>query len=900
MYKESEIKFIDNVSFDEDKSIVNNEETIKLKNEEENVEYEKEKGRFINVLKNIKDKMDMEPENPIRYEYLSYSADEFLKNKEVRRDVNCGYKLCYKFFLSVITSIYLIGLFLIVPFKKSVEDLLWSSIKCKIEINCNKEEFMEQANFFEYSFEKLTKEPINLNLVMICNIIGIKLSNAIDICWTSVIFLFCNILILLYTYNIDYTEYEPETCKYSYAKIIIIIINWVLMALFFGGSSLYVQQRLIDHYALLDGTELDKLKNFENNENKNDVQKAEEQAKCRKKRNFKSLFIFAISNFIGYIGKYGISIALTYYKQEIIDKNNGTIYNNSTNNNDSLYLYTYYLSTNISNNSQSNDTNIIVDNNELNQNIFIYISLIYCGCILFSGIILYPLLICYFFKKKETKKGKSEGCCLCNISCEIFGCIIYFERTFADYDQEKLISNKTEKQKKALSDSNMEKNKDLNIPKELISITEDNSKNFYNSNEKKIDNQEQLKELQNTIKEENEKKCECKDVIITLKNIIFGLYSCFRLICETINNYCDNAICNMCNCRDDKTKNFCICCCKYNEEHFDKHKQCFCYCYQEKSFCYWVNKFIVNETQKEVIIFFILYFLSKLCVIACEKKYEQLIYESDILEEKPYFLIALGVFSLLMLYGFIIICYQKYTKKQIKNNIEDYGNEGCFFGKLCSLICVNKINKALLLISIIFLINIFLGQCYSVLLLGRENIDYKFPEYLDKVINEKVYLYATILSNEIFIFVINYYCLILINNQINFGSLIPQTILVSVYTLIVNFLLYLIKYILNNFISLVILQYIVSNCLSYVILISFLLLFLISIIKTFAFCCQLCTCYEYDKGIINCNSCCCKTNSSCYSKCCDSNCSECNCEYLCCEIFEDNILNYIRAHSLNE
>jgi hypothetical protein len=68
--------------------------------------------------------MDMEPKHPIRYEYLSYSADEFLKNKEVRREVNCGYKLCYKFFLSVITSIYLIGLFLIVPFKKSVEDLL--------------------------------------------------------------------------------------------------------------------------------------------------------------------------------------------------------------------------------------------------------------------------------------------------------------------------------------------------------------------------------------------------------------------------------------------------------------------------------------------------------------------------------------------------------------------------------------------------------------------------------------------------------------------------------------------------------------------------------------------------------------------------------------------------------
>ena len=98
MYKESEIKFIDNVSSDEDKSIVNNEETIKLKNEEENVKYEKEKGRFINVLKNIKDKMDMEPKHPIRYEYLSYSADEFLKNKEVRREVNCGYNFAINFF----------------------------------------------------------------------------------------------------------------------------------------------------------------------------------------------------------------------------------------------------------------------------------------------------------------------------------------------------------------------------------------------------------------------------------------------------------------------------------------------------------------------------------------------------------------------------------------------------------------------------------------------------------------------------------------------------------------------------------------------------------------------------------------------------------------------------------
>ena len=50
-----------------------------------------------------------------------------------------------------------------------------------------------------------------------------------------------------------------------------------------------------------------------------------------------------------------------------------------------------------------NDTNITSLNYELNQNIFIFINVIYIGCTLIS-VIFYSFLMCCFFENKKRKK----------------------------------------------------------------------------------------------------------------------------------------------------------------------------------------------------------------------------------------------------------------------------------------------------------------------------------------------------------------------------------------------------------------------------------------------------------------------------------------------------------------
>ena len=43
-------------------------------------------------------------------------------------------------------------------------------------------------------------------------------------------------------------------------------------------------------------------------------------------------------------------------------------------------------------------------------------------------------------------------------------------------------------------------------------------------------------------------------------------------VAESLNNYCDTIICNMCNCKEDGTDYCCCCCNRYNEKHFEKQK----------------------------------------------------------------------------------------------------------------------------------------------------------------------------------------------------------------------------------------------------------------------------------------------------------------------------------------
>ena len=180
----------------------------------------KEKKRLIQVLNRIKDDLENEEKETIRDVYLSYTEKDFFANQDLKIEtLSFKIKTSYYISLILITSINLVGSFIIASLKKSTWNLFFSSLKCLFKDFCDKEEFKAQTNFFEYYLDQLLREPMDLNLIMFWNFIGISLSNSIGFSLTSVIFLGLNILILILTYNISYSEYDKEHIVIVFSKL---------------------------------------------------------------------------------------------------------------------------------------------------------------------------------------------------------------------------------------------------------------------------------------------------------------------------------------------------------------------------------------------------------------------------------------------------------------------------------------------------------------------------------------------------------------------------------------------------------------------------------------------------------------------------------------------------------
>ena len=799
-------------------NLIEEEKEEKKENFEEKIEdinQDKDKGRLIEILERVTEQIEQKDKETVIDVYLSYSEDQIMENKEIKFDkISKKSKCCYKFSLFLITSIFLISSFIIATLKRSYWNLFYVSFKCFTELSCNKEDFIKKSNFFEYFHEQLFREPVDLNLIMLWNFIGIKLLNSIGFRPTTIIFLILNALILLLTYSINYEDYNSQTYKYNFQKILLFFFNWILMAISFGGSTLLAQQKLIDFYTLLDNKQKEKeeqdnytkllseseeiynindannesiedneniIKHTDNkddlnkketkNEKQNIKEKIQKQKEELKNKNFAAFGLFSLAIVIGYSGKYGLGIVFKYYKANIFPEKNETI------SNDTKIL-------NFFQNMTNNDTDINYEKYELNKNIFLYICTIYIGCILIS-LIFYSFLFCCFFKKKKLQNEKdNKNCCsclLCKTICELTGFFIYFENIILD------------------------KNK--------------------NENENKEDKSP----------------------------------GCCRLCCEVANNYCNDTICNMCGCRKEENKNLCKCC-LYNEKHFDKEMQCFCYCYQEKRIFYWINKFCNNKTQKKIIPCIIIYFISKLSTLGCQEKYDNIIQNYDIIKEAPIFLASLGISF--VIFSFIIV-HVYATKKIKKESYEEYSRAKCTYRYV---------------LLFILLLNILSGFSYSYTFLFSEfGGDTVFHRFDDEKFMEKYTLYNSIWISEYFIFLVNYYCLIITKNQIDFELIFSQSISVSIYLSIINLTIYVIKLSLQNIYNNFMFQFIFTSI--WLLIFAFIIIFRLRqcFIIYFLECCG------YSKGNCTCNILCCNKDSKCFSQCCEENCSECNCNFLCCE-----------------
>lgn len=807
----------------------------------ENKEVEdKDKRRLINVLDRVKSRLAQKNKKDIIGVYLTKEDFEYqiLKGKKRKRvNLSKASKCFYKFLLFVLTTIFLIGSFIIASIKKSAWDVFWTSFKCFIEISCDKNDFIKQANFFQYFLEQLLREPIDLNLIMFWNFFGMSIMRSWGFRKTSFFFLFFNIIILLIVYNISYDNYDSETYKYSFPKISLLFVIWGAMAIFFGASTFLAQQKFIDFYSLFDykATEeeieasykkleaemviIDKVEDIYNdyneqkevlidtdgNENKLkkegtkevDIEEQEKKKEKQRRNNINSLGLFSLAYLLAYMGKYGIGIRFKYYQQNNSGTKNSTLYNNTNGKDNNINISNYLFSDNYSDvpTIDKSEIDIKFDTYELDQKIFSYICSIYVGCVLIS-FIFYFLLTCCFFKEKKN----------------------YYKNAEKDKDKRK---NNIGRLFKIIGYIFYCENAALN---ELPNKEDENTNN-----------------LEYEIKE--------KPGIV-------------QLCCEIINNYCNDTICNMCFCKNEELSNIC-CCNKYEERHFDKNKQCFCYCYQEKSIFYLINYFFTNDTQKKLIPFLLFYFITKISSIGFQKKYENILQNNDILKEMPIFLFSFSYSFFIFI--IILVCFDIVMKK--------------YFEKITKPKIKFKYITMNILICFYLLLNIFF-ECFSSISHLSENY-IEYPEntklFGDEKFSEKHNLYLNILINKYFLFLLNYYCFIIAKTQIEYEVIFSYSISITIYLIIFDAFIFLLELILNEIKKLFLFQFIITS----IFLIIFIIIFVILIRHICLI--DICRFRNYEEGDFTCELCCCDKTSKCYNQCCEEKCLDCHCRCLCCE-----------------
>ena len=795
----SEIKLNENFIIPKDDDEINlknqNEEKLKENKSQVNEAIDKEKKRLLERFAYMRNQIENKSIKTIDDVYLSYSEEDFLKNRDIRKEkINKHSIICYKVLLFIITTIYLAGSFFIISLKKSFWNLFISSLECRLDAWCDKEEFKKRANFFKYFYEQLLREPIDLNLIMFWNFLGIKLSNSLGFRISSLIILIANSLIFFLTYNIYYDEYDNESCKYSYLMVILLFFNWAIMSISFGASSLIAQQKFIDYYSILDedndyneiqyqniemsNSPLDEIDSNENddlNQNINVKEKIEKQNNKINEKNLKTLFLFCLSSILGFSIKYGISYLFTYYNGLDYNTNNETIYNKTDSINLSINNYIFEL-----NYSNSNET--ITINNDSYKEIYLYIILTYIFSLFINVFLLYSLVInCFFLNKKkeccECDGNNDCNCCVWKIACEICGCIIYFERIILD--------------------------------------------------EEKTNN-----------------------------------HGCCKLCCESLNKYCNDIICNICNCRKNKENKLCSRC-QFNENDFDKEKQCFCYCFQTKGFCFWINKYLINKTQKEIIFCMILFLISRLSIIGSLKNYEDELGKKSISKEVKVYMINIAFLFSTLLFIFLLYIFFNYLTN-IKEDIIE---------KIEKLNLNNNFTRVIILCLIAF-VSFFLILCGLIYSLEILFFGFDFNIWDDKQFAKDNDLYAIAIANAFYNLLINCYCLIISKNQIDLELIFSQTKLVTVYLFIIDGTIFFIQKLLQNNDNLLIFQLVITSIFSIPMFIFFLRLFCLLFFKLSNL---------YNKGTCYFHFCCCNEKSCCYRECCILKCSKCDWTYICCE-----------------
>lgn len=742
--------------------------------------FEREKERLLQVMKRIEGELKKNPKDNISQIY-SNNNEEIKKNKKMNEKHS---KIMFKFMLLLYSSIYLSGIFIIISIEESLWSLFKISLACRVDIFCDKDEFYERTQFFKYFFDKTIKQPIDFNLIMFWNVIGLKMLSSCGFRATIILFSVLNTVIFLFIYNIDYGDYEPDTYKYSFSKILLIFLLWLLTNFCFGSITLLSNQTINNYYLMLNldkeekkkeklkekEEEINELKenevnlieegfnsiknkgindeeddevddeNEKNSDKKVDkvdnekIQKGEESIKIKKIKSetqISSFLIICLSTVLGYIGK----LFIFYIISNIRDKENET--NNNDSNNSSSYTnntdYNNILNVNYNNYIYLKKKLIRILQYRENNNSSANETLIDDDDVLDINEDLFFYIGIYF----------AGSMVLSFLLYQIFLCICIYKI-------------KKEDDKDNADDPCCNTCRNWKCAIELCGYL------FYS---------------ERISLEKNTYKGGCK------------------LSSEILGNYLENSLCSNCKC----CLFLCCCCCccfdGYNKDDFDKNKQCYCYCYQEKNIYSSLDEFITNETQRDEIIPCMLeYLFSRLIIIACEKEYNDM-HENNFDSDKRkkffycfvfsafYYIFCNKVFPLLSHYCFSFCC-----KKAKKKSNKSDGNNSYQIIKDAS-----ALNFMTAYITFFFSLEKLNG-----------NIDesYKYYDY---------FIFSTVFFNRFFIFSLNFYCTNITENNEGLEFILSQSTSITIYMNIIDIIISLINSIFKDIKTLYYIQIVLSG-----------------------------------------------------------------------------------------
>ena len=737
--------------------------------------FEREKERLLQVMTRIEGELKRNPKENISQTYFSKINEEIKKNKRMNEKHSI---ITFKFMLLLFSSIYLSGIFVIISIEKSLWSLFKISLACRVDIFCDKEEFYERTQFFKYFFDKTIKQPIDFNLIMLWNVMGLKMLSSCGFRVTTILFSALNTVILLFIYNIDYEGYEPDTHKYSCSKIFLIFLLWFFTYFCFGSITLLSNQTINDYYLMLnldkEEKEKEKMKDkkeeikeikegevnlieegfnsINNSEKKDDVddeknddknadkadndeksQKDEEsirKKKIKSETKINSYLIICFSTFLGYMGK----LLIFYIVSNIRDKENGT--NNNDSNNSSNYT----------NNTDYNNTD---NNNALNltYNNYFYLK---------------KNLIRILQYGENTNSSTNDTLIdvddIININVDLFfyigfyfvGSMVISFILYQIFLYLCIYKIKKQKNKKKTVD---------------IDDTDDSFCNTCCNWKCSIELCGCLLYSERVALEKNSYKGGC-----ALAHEIWG-------------NYVENSLCYKCPCCICLCI-CCYCCCYdgYNKDDFDKNKQCYCYCYQEKNIYSSLDEFITNDIQREEIIpCMIQYLFSRLIIIGCEKEYNDIHeknFDSDKRKKFFYsFVLSVAYYIILnKLIPFLLEFCCSFCSKKSKKTKEKF--------KKSKGINSNQIIKEA---SALNYMTAYIAFLFSIMKLKG-----KMAKYSD------YFIFSTVFFNRFFIFSLNYYCTNITEDNKGLEIILSHSTLITIYMNIIDIIISLINVIFKD------------------------------------------------------------------------------------------------------